>query len=67
MKIIPNVQENVKKGIIAIGQNIIEKADEITKDLTNVTNITIHAEINPGEIVNFDIVKKYSAEFKEEK
>ena len=67
MKIIPNVQENVKKGIIAIGQNIIEKADEITKDLTNVTNITIHAEINPGERVNFDIVKKYSAEFKEEK
>lgn len=66
MKIIVNNEETTKKGIIAIGQSLIERAEEISRDLDRVTSITIYAQLNPSEIVNFDITKNYTAEFKEE-
>ena len=66
MKIIINNEETAKNGIIAIGQSLIEKAEEITKDLDRVTSITIFAQLNPSEITNFDITKNYVAELKEE-
>ena len=66
MKIIVTNNEAIKKGIIAIGQSLIEKAEEITRDLDRVQSITIFAQINPGEIINFDITKNYIAELKEE-
>lgn len=66
MKIIVNNEEATKKGIIAIGQSLIERAEEISRDLDRVTSITIYAQLNPSEIVNFDITKNYTAEFKEE-
>ena len=59
-------EETVKNGIIAIGQSLIERAEEITRDLDRVASITIFAQINPGEIINFDITKNYIAELKEE-
>ena len=66
MNIIIKNEETAKNGIIAIGQSLIERAEEITKDLDRVTSITIFAQINPSEIINFDITKNYIAELKEE-
>lgn len=65
----PNSKENAKKSIIAIGQELIKRADDITKDLKYVANIEINANLTPSEIINFDIKKKYIAmyEGKEEK
>ena len=66
MNVIIKNEETTKKGIIAIGQSLIERAEEISRDLDRVTSITIFAQLNPSEIVNFDITKNYIAEFKEE-
>ena len=66
MEIIIKNEETAKNGIIAIGQSLIERAEEITRDLDRVTSITIFAQLNPSEIINFDITKNYVAELKEE-
>ena len=66
MNIITKNEETAKNGIIAIGQSLIEKAEEITRDLDRVASITIFAQLNPDEIINFDITKNYIAELKEE-
>lgn len=66
MAIIIKNEEEAKKGIIAIGQSLIERAEEISRDLDRVTSITIYARLDPSEIVNFDITKNYIAKFKEE-
>lgn len=62
----PVGKENVKKSIIAIGQELIKRADDITNDLKFVTNIEINANLTPYEITNFDINKKYMAMYEEE-
>ena len=66
MNVIIKNEETAKNGIIAIGQSLIERAEEITRDLDRVQSITIFAQLNPGEIINFDITKNYVAELKEE-
>ena len=66
MNVIIKNEETAKNGIIAIGQSLIEKAEEITRDLDRVASITIFAQLNPREIINFDITKNYIAELKEE-
>ena len=65
----PDGKENVKKSIIAIGQELIRRASDITNDLKLVANIEIYAKLTPDEITNFDIKKNYVATFddKEEK
>ena len=65
-ELIPNSKENAKKYIIAIGQELIKRADDITNDLKFVTNIEINANLTPYEITNFDINKKYMAMYEEE-
>lgn len=65
-ELIPNSKENAKKSIIAIGQELIKRADDITNDLKFVTNIEINANLTPYEITNFDINKKYMAMYEEE-
>ncbi len=59
--LIPTGKENVKKIIIAIGQELIKRADDITNDLKFVSSIEINANLTPDEITNFDIKKKYTA------
>ena len=59
-------KENVKKSIIAIGQELIDRADDICRDINDVRSITIHAELIPNEYCNFDITKNYNANYKEE-
>lgn len=62
-----NVQgkENTIKSIKAIGQNLIERAEEICNDLDKVRSITIYANLTPNEICNFDVTKNYIANFEE--
>jgi predicted nucleotide-binding protein len=64
-KIIVLGKENINKGIKAIGQELISRADEISNNIENVNAITINAVLTPAEIVNFDITKNYIAQFKE--
>lgn len=61
----PIGKKNAKKSIIAIGQELIKRADDITNDLKFVTNIEINANLTPYEITNFDIKKKYTAMYEE--
>ncbi len=57
----PVGKENVKKSIIAIGQELIERADDITNDLKFVANIEINAKLTVDEVTNFNIKKNYIA------
>lgn len=59
-------KESCVEAIKAIGQSIINRADDICNDLNRVSSITIHAHITPLEIVNFDITKNYDAYLGEE-
>lgn len=59
-------KDNVKNGIVAIGQSLIKKSDEVSNDLKDVGSITIYAEIKAEEIVNFDITKNYIARLESE-
>ena len=60
-RLIPIGKENVKKSIIAIGQELIKRADDITNDLKFVANIEINAKLTPDEVTNFNIKKNYIA------
>lgn len=62
----PIGKENVKNSIIAIGQELIKRAYDITNDLEFVSNIEINAKLTPDEITNFDIKKNYIAKYSEE-
>ena len=63
--LIPTGKENVKKAIIAIGQELIKRADDITNDIKLVTSIEINAKLVPDEISNFDIKKNYMATYED--
>lgn len=64
--LIPVERENVKKSIIAIGQELIKRANDITNDLKYVANIEINAKLTPDEVTNFNIKKNYIAIYEEE-
>ena len=61
----PIGKENAKNSIIAIGQELIRRADDITNDLKFVANIEIYAKLTPEEVANFDIKKNYIASYEE--
>lgn len=63
--LMPTGKENVKKAIIAIGQELIRRADDITNDLKFVASIEINAKLIPDEIVNFDVKKNYMATYED--
>ena len=60
-------KEDVKNGIIAVGQELIKRAGDISNDIEHVTSITIYARLDPAEVVNFDVTKNYTAFLEEEK
>ncbi len=68
-RLAPIGKENVKKSIIAIGKELIKRAEDIANDLKLVANIEIYAKLTPDEITNFDVTKNYITTFedKEEK
>lgn len=53
------VNNEVAKCIKSIGQDLINRADDISNDLENVSSITIYSKIAAGEIVNYDVTKNY--------
>lgn len=55
------VEQNIKEIITAIGQNIIDRADEVSKNCENVSEITISANITPNMVANYSINKTYYA------
>lgn len=59
-------QEEAKKAVIAIGQELIKRADDICRDLERVSSITILSTITADEEVTVDVTKKYTAMYKEE-
>lgn len=54
-------KEEAEQAIIAIGQELIRKASDITNDLDVVSSITILAEITVDDVVSVDVTKKYIA------
>lgn len=64
-RLAPIGKENVKKSIIAIGQELIKRAEDVANDLKLVANIEIYAKLTPDEITNFDVKKNYIATFEE--
>nr|DAS24490.1 MAG TPA: hypothetical protein [Caudoviricetes sp.] len=64
-RLTPDGKENVKKSIIAIGQELIKRASDIANDLKLVANIEIYAKLIPDEVINFDIKKNYIATFED--
>ena len=59
-------KEEVKNGLIALGQELIRRAEDISNDVKGVNTITVYALLNPSEIVNFDITKNYIAFLEED-
>lgn len=58
-------KEELKKAIISIGENLIEKADEICRDIDLMKELEIKAIIVPFQAVDYSINKKYLATFNE--
>lgn len=56
------INNEVAKCIKSIGQDLINRADDISNDLKNVMSITIHSTICGGEVVNYDVTKNYNIE-----
>lgn len=59
-------QENCKKALQSIGHDLINRAEDISRDLQYVSSITIYAQLNPTEIVNYDVSKNYQVFLNEE-
>ncbi len=62
-------KEEAEKAMIAVGQEIIRRAKDITNDLDRVTSIKIDAEIEtfPEGYISVNINKNYIAEFQDTK
>ena len=61
-----SINEITKQNLEALGKSIIKNAEEVSRDLKGVTSITIFAQLNPDEVINYDITKNYNVLFEEE-
>ena len=52
-------QNYVKNQIKALGQEIIERANEVATDLSNTCKIKIHSEIDADSNLTVEISKEY--------
>lgn len=64
--IAPRSKESVKNGMIALGQELIKRAEDVSNDIEHVTSITVYARLNLAEVVNLDITKNYTAYLEED-
>lgn len=53
------VNSEVAKCIKSIGQDLINRADDISNDIKDVSSITIYSKIVGGDIINYDVTKNY--------
>ena len=56
------INSEVAKCIKAIGEDLIKRADDISRDLDRVSSISISSVIHGGEIINYDVNKNYNVE-----
>lgn len=63
MEIEINSKATLEQAIIAIAQELMKRAKEISNDVDSVTTVDIHAVLTPGEVANFDVKKNYIAYF----
>lgn len=54
------INEEVARCIKSIGKDLIKRADDIARDLENVSNISIYSLIEAGAIINYDVSKNYN-------
>lgn len=59
-------ENDVENWVKSIGQNLIDRAEDISRDIDKVRTITIYANITPEEILNFDITKNYTVKLIED-
>lgn len=58
-------KEEAKQAVIAIGQELIRRAEDICNDLDRVSNITIMSTITADEEVSLNVTKNYTAMYEE--
>ena len=56
------INTEVAKCIKAIGEDLIKRADDISRDLDRVRSIDIRSTIECGSIINYDVNKNYALE-----
>lgn len=54
-----NDKKTCIQAIKALGEDLINRAEDICNDLKRVASITIYANIGPEKVVNFDVTKNY--------
>lgn len=52
-------KECIKEHIVEIGQDLINRAEEIAKDIDQVREIKINATLTPHEIICYNVTKTY--------
>ena len=56
--VVPN-KDNIRETIKAIGQAIIDKADDVANDVKDVRTITLYSIIESDSATTIDITKSY--------
>ena len=54
------INTEAERCIKSIGEDLIKRAGDISRDLENVTTISIKAVIDGGTIINYDVTKNYT-------
>ena len=54
-------RHGIENCIKAIGQSLINKAEDIARDTKDVIEITINARLTADEIISFNVEKTYIA------
>ena len=54
------INKEVERCVKSIGEDLIKRAEDISRDLENVHSISINSIIENGTIINYDVTKNYT-------